>query len=235
MAQIRALIFDVFGTLVDWRRGVARDAQAALAPLGLDGDWEGFADDWRAQYQPAMAEVRTGRIPYRKLDLLHRRNLDLVLRARGWDGAVDETTRAHLNLAWHRLDAWPDVGPGLAALRQRFLLAPCSNGHIALMVALARHNGWHWDAVLGAELAQDYKPQPVVYQAAVAALGCAPEEVLMVAAHTDDLQAAAAAGLRTAHVARPFEKGPGGGETGPTAPVDWAAADLVELARTLGG
>ncbi|EHR73629.1 2-haloalkanoic acid dehalogenase, type II [Burkholderiales bacterium JOSHI_001] len=232
-AAIRALIFDVFGTLVDWRGGVARDAQAALAPLGLACDWLGFADDWRAQYQPAMAEVRSGRIPFCTLDLLHRRNLDVVLRARGWDAAVDETTRAALNRAWHRLDAWPDVGPGLAALRQRFLLAPCSNGHIALMVALARRNGWHWDAVLGAEIARDYKPQPVVYRTAAAALGCAPHEVLMVAAHTDDLLAAAAAGLRTAHVARPDEKGPGLGEAGPAAAVDWAAADLPELAAQL--
>ena len=234
MATIRALIFDVFGTLVDWRGGVARDAQAALAPLGLQTDWGVFADDWRAQYQPAMAEVRSGRIPFCTLDALHRRNLDVVLRSRGWDGAVDESTRQQLNLAWHRLDAWPDVGPGLAALRQRFLLAPCSNGHIALMVALARRNGWHWDAVLGAELARDYKPQAVVYQTAAAALGCAPAEVLMVAAHTDDLLAAAAAGLRTAHIARPDEKGQGRGEAGPGAPVDWAAADLVALAPCLG-
>jgi 2-haloacid dehalogenase len=230
---VRALIFDVFGTLVDWRGGVAREAQAALDPLGLSCDWGGFADDWRAQYQPAMAQVREGRIPFCRLDDLHRRNLDVVLAARGWDAAVPEATRAPLNLAWHRLDAWPDVGEGLARLRGRYLLSPCSNGHIALMVALARRNGWHWDAVLGAELARDYKPQAIVYQTAAAALGCRLDEVMMVATHSSDLAAAAAAGLRTAHIARPDEAGPGRGEHRPEVAVDASGHDLLDLARQL--
>jgi 2-haloacid dehalogenase len=229
-APPRALIFDVFGTLVDWRSGVAREARAALAPLGLHTDWGAFADAWRAQYQPAMEEVRSGQRPFSRLDVLHRRNLDVVLQDLGWAAQVDEATRSALNLAWHRLDAWPDVTQGLNRLRQHRLIAPCSNGHIALMVALARRNGWHWDAVLGAELARDYKPQPIVYQAAAAAFGCAPHEVMMVAAHSSDLAAAAAAGLRTAHIARPDEAGPGRGEHGPSVAVELAATDLLDLA-----
>src|SRR5437899_11080446 len=124
MEHVRALFFDVFGTLVDWRSSVAREARAILSPLGFVIDWEAFADAWRDQYQPAMDEVRSGRLPFSKLDVLHRRNLDVVLRDLRLD-AVDEATRVHLNLAWHRLDAWPDVAPGLARLRRRFRIAPC--------------------------------------------------------------------------------------------------------------
>lgn len=233
--EIRALVFDVFGTLVDWRGSIAREARLVLAPLGLDRlDWEAFADAWRGEYQGAMAEVRSGRLPFAKLDALHRRNLDLVLRRWGLDARVDETIRVRLNLAWHRLDAWPDVGAGLRLLRQRYLLAPCSNGHIALMVALARRNAWHWDAILGAEIARDYKPKPGVYLAAAAALDLAPAQLMMVAAHADDLAAARAAGLRTAFVARPDEAGPGRGEGQPAGPVDLAAEDLMALAAALG-
>lgn len=232
--SVRALFFDVFGTLVDWRTSIAREAQASLAPLGIALDWDAFADDWRAQYQPAMEEVRSGVLPFSKLDVLHRRNLDVVLKQQGLD-QVDETTRVQLNLAWHRLDAWPDVQPGLARLRTRYRLAPCSNGNIALMVDLARRNGLVWDAILGAELARDYKPKPAVYLNACAAFDCAPEEVLMVAAHSSDLRAAAACGLRTAFIARPDEHGPGRGEAAATVPVDLAAASLVELAALLSG
>lgn len=230
MQAIKALVFDVFGTLVDWRGGVAREAARLLGPQ-LDAP--AFADAWRAQYQPAMEEVRAGRIPFSKLDVLHRRNLDHVLHALGRDD-VPEAVRAELVLAWHRLDAWPEVGAALRRLRTRFLLAPCSNGHIALMVALARRNRWHWDAVLGAELARDYKPQPVVYRAAAAAFDLDPAEVMMVAAHSSDLAAAAAAGLRTAFVARPEEHGPGRGEVRANVPVDAGAGDLAALARQLG-
>lgn len=230
---VRALIFDIFGTLVDWRTSIAREARAALAPLGIDDDWSAFADAWRDQYQPAMEEVRSGRRPFSKLDRLHRRNLDVVLAARG-HAAVDEATRVALNLAWHRLDAWPDVAPGLQRLRPAFRLAPCSNGNISLMVDLARRNGFCWDAVLGAEIARDYKPRPEVYLAAVDAFDCAPHEVMMVAAHSSDLAAAAAAGLRTAFIARPDEHGPGRGEAAATVPVDRSAADLGDLADQLG-
>lgn len=231
--DVRTLIFDVFGTLVDWRSCIAREASAMLAAHASALDGEAFADAWRARYQPTMEEVRSGVIPFSKLDALHRRNLDHVLRSLGLDD-VPEATRVELNLAWHRLDAWPDVGPGLARLRQRFRIAPCSNGNISLMADLARRNDWHWDAIVGAELARDYKPKPVVYLTAAAAFDCAPAQVLMVAAHSSDLAAAAAAGLRTAFIARPDEQGPGRGEREASVPVDLSANGLTALADLLG-
>ena len=229
---IRALVFDVFGTLVDWRGSIAKEAQDLLAPRGIQIDWSAFADAWRAQYQPAMEEVRLGQIPFSKLDVLHRRNLEVVLKEFQLRD-LDDATKVHLNLAWHRLDAWPDVTPGLQRLRERFRIAPCSNGNISLMVDLARRNGFPWDAILGAEIARDYKPKAIVYQSSAAAFDCTPHEVLMVAAHSSDLAAAAQAGLRTAFVARPDEKGPGRGESRATVPVDLSVASLVELADKL--
>ena len=226
------MVFDVFGTLVDWRGSIARESQAVLAPRGVTIDWLAFADAWRGQYQPAMEEVRTGQIPFSKLDVLHRRNLEVVLKEFKIRD-LDEATKAHLNLAWHRLDAWPDVAPGVRRLRERYRVAPCSNGNISLMVNLARRNGLPWDAILGAEIARDYKPKAIVYQSAAAAFDLNPAEVLMVAAHSNDLAAAASAGLRTAHIARPDEKGPGRGERAPSVPVDMAARDLLHLADQL--
>ena len=233
VTDIRALIFDVFGTLVDWRTSIAREVRTILSPLEISIDWNQFADEWRAQYEPAMERVRSGRLPFSKLDALHRRNLDVVLKQSGLDG-VDERTRANLNLAWHRLDAWPDVRPGLTRLRAKYRVAPCSNGNISIMVDLARRNTLVWDAILGAELARDYKPKPEVYLTAAAAFDCAPAETMMVAAHSSDLAAAAASGLRTAFIARPDEFGPGKGERAAEVPVDVSAANLVELADALG-
>ena len=233
MATPHALLFDVFGTLVDWRTSIAREAEATLATRGAAIDWLAFADAWRGQYQPAMDEVRSGRLPFSKLDALHRRNLDVVLRAFALDD-VDEATRAQLNLAWHRLDAWPDVRPGLDRLRPRFRLAPCSNGNISLMIDLARRNQFAWDAILGAELARDYKPKPIVYLAALAALDCAADEVMMVAARPSDLAAAARAGLRTAFIERRDEFGEGRGDKLGTMAVDHAVTNLTELADALG-
>lgn len=219
---VQALIFDVFGTLVDWRNSVARHAQTTLEPLGIQTDWLAFADAWRGEYQGAMEAVRSGRLPFCRLDELHRRNLDLVLARMGGPASrAPEALRQSLNLAWHRLDAWPDVGAALTQWRSRFVLAPCSNGNISLMVDLARHNGWHWDAILGAEVAGDYKPKPVVYERACAALGLAPSAVMMVAAHSDDLAAAARCGLRTAFVARVQEYGGLRVEAEPSVPVDF--------------
>ena len=232
MPPIKALVFDVFGTLVDWRTSIARESEIALSPLGISIDWFGFADAWRDQYQPAMDEVRSGKIPYSKLDRLHRRNLDVILSKFGCDH-VDEATRFHLNLAWHRLDAWPDVAPGLNALREKHLLAPCSNGNISLMVDLARRNGFHWDAILGAEVARDYKPKPVVYLTAVDAFDLEPAQTMMVAAHSSDLAAATAVGLRTAFVERPNEFGPNKGERTPTVVVDISVSSILELANAL--
>ncbi|MBV8211284.1 MAG: haloacid dehalogenase type II [Burkholderiaceae bacterium] len=232
---IRALLFDVFGTLVDWRGSIAREARELLSPRGICVDWEAFADAWRGEYQPSMEQVRSGRIPFSKLDDLHRRNLDIVLeRLALGTNRVDEATRTELNLAWHRLDAWPDVAPGLALLRKRFRLAPCSNGNISLIADLARRNGFVWDAILGAEFARDYKPKPVVYLSSAAAFDCKPEQAMMVAAHSSDLAAAAAAGLRTAFVARPDEYGRGTGESRAGVSVDVSVSSLTELAHRLG-
>jgi 2-haloacid dehalogenase len=229
---VKALFFDVFGTLVDWRWGVAREAQRRLMPLGHSLDWLAFADAWRDEYQPSMDEVREGRIPFCKLDVLHRRNLERILPRFGLSG-LDEATLRELNLAWHRLDAWPDATPGLARLKQRFIIAPVSNGNISLMVDLARRNAFPWDAILGAETAGDYKPKPRVYLAACEALDLAPSDCVMVAAHSSDLAAAASAGLRTAHIARPNERGPGKGEAEPKVPVDFEALSVQDLAGEL--
>jgi 2-haloacid dehalogenase len=231
MPAIRALIFDVFGTLVDWRSGVAREVKARLGDTVRDP--HAFADAWRAQYQPAMEAVRSGALPFSKLDLLHRHNLDKVLADHRLQH-VDEKTRRELNGAWHRLDAWPDVAPALLRLRERFRIAPCSNGNVSLMVDLARRNGFPWDAILGAEFARDYKPKAAVYLSAAEAFDCAPGEVLMVAAHSSDLLAAERAGLRTAHLARPDEAGPGRGEKHAAQPVDYSAPELLHLAMQLG-
>jgi 2-haloacid dehalogenase len=233
MTSVRAMFFDVFGTLVDWRTGVAREAERALQPLGYNLDWTAFAHAWRDEYQPGMEEVRSGRTPFSKLDVLHRRNLERFMPRFGIRNLPDEVLR-ELTLAWHRLNAWPDVPAALKRLRKKFLLAPVSNGNISLMVDLARRNDFPWDAILGAEVAGDYKPMPRVYLAACEALDLAPAECMMVAAHSSDLAAAATCGLRTGHVARPDEYGPGTGETGPTVPVDAAGKNLSDLADQLG-
>lgn len=233
MTPVRAMFFDVFGTLVDWRTGVAREAERALRPLGYNLDWMAFADAWRGEYQPGMEEVRSGRIPFSKLVVLHRSNLERFMPRFGMRNLPDEVLR-DLTLAWHRLDAWPDVPAALKRLRKKFLLAPVSNGNISLMVDLARRNDFPWDAILGAEVAGDYKPMPRVYLAACEALDLAPAECMMVAAHSSDLAAAATCGLRTGHVARPDEHGPGTGETRPTVPVDAAGKNLGDLADKLG-
>ncbi len=233
MVAVKALLFDVFGTLVDWRSGVAREAEAVLKRRGYALDWPVLADAWRGEYQGAMEEVRSGRIPFGKLDELHRRNLDRILPRFG-AGSLSEEERRTLNLAWHRLDAWPDVTPGLARLKRKYLLAPLSNGNVSIMVDLARRNDFPWDAILGAEFAGDYKPKPRVYLSAVEAFDLVPQDCMMVAAHSSDLAAAAALGLRTAHIARPNEGGPGRGETAPTVTVDIAANSIEDLATQLG-
>jgi len=230
---VKALFFDVFGTLVDWRSSIAREAESLLKPLGKSADWVAFADAWRGQYQPGMEEVRSGRQPFAKLDVLHRRSLERILPQFHLQGLPEETMRV-LNLAWHRLDAWKDVPAALARLKRKFWLAPVSNGNISLIVDLARRNNFPWDAILGAEVAHDFKPKPGVYLAACAAFDLAPEQCMMVAAHSNDLAAATKLGLRTAHTARPDEYGPGTGESAPSVPVDFAAKNLADLADKLG-
>lgn len=221
-----ALIFDVFGTVVDWRGGVA---QAVAAALGDDVDPLAFADAWRARYDPAMAAVRSGARGYVDLDLLHRENLDATLAAFGLD--LPEADRAALNTAWERLPPWPDAVPGLAALRRVAIIAPCSNGSIALMTRLARHAGLPWDCILGAGIARAYKPDARVYLACSAALRLPPDRVMMVAAHNGDLSAARAAGLATAFVPRPGEHGPDQAtDLEPAEDWDLVASDLIALA-----
>jgi 2-haloacid dehalogenase len=232
---VKALFFDIFGTVLDWRTGVARSAEAILKPRGYSLDWLAFADAWRAQYQPAMEEVRSGRIPYTKLDVLHRRMLDLFLPGFGITGLPEDVLH-DLTLSWHRLDGWPDVATGFPRLDKKFLLAPVSNGNTMLMADIARRNGLRFDAILGADFAQDYKPKPRVYQASAEAFDLKPSECMMVsaAAHDGDTAGAAKAGLRTATVARPDEFGPGSGPSTPKVAADIIAKDLNDLADKLG-
>jgi len=229
----KALFFDVFGTLVDWRTSVAGEAERILGNLGYKLDWLAFADAWRGEYQPAMEEIRSGRQPFAKLDVLHRRNLVRLLPRFGLENLSDEVLD-DMTLIWHRLDAWPDVPAAMTRLTRKFWLAPCSNGNISLMVDLARRNNLPWDAILGSEIAGDFKPQRRVYLAACAAFDLEPAQCMMVAAHSHDLAAAAKLGLRTAHTARVNEYGPNTGEAAPKVQVDYAAKDLADLADKLG-
>ncbi len=230
---VRALVFDVFGTLVDWRSEVAREAARLLAPVAPNLDAGAFADAWRARYNPSMETVRSGARPFVDLDTLQAESLPDVLAQFGIVGVSGDVQR-ELVQAWHRLDAWPEVPDALRRLREKHLLAPNSNGHVRLMADLARRNGLIFDAILGAGYSRDYKPKPALYRDAVAAFGFAAGETMMVAAHSNDLAAAASHGLSTAHIARPHEHGPAGGETAPTVPVTHAARDLADLADQLG-
>jgi 2-haloacid dehalogenase len=232
---VKALFFDMFGTLLDWRTGVARSAEAILKPRGYSLDWLAFADAWRMQYDPGMEAVRSGRIPYTKLDVLHRRMLDLFLPSFGVKD-LPEQVMHDLTLSWHRLDGWPDVATAMPRLGKKFLLAPVSNGNIALMTDVARRNGIRFDTILGADIAQDYKPKARVYQASAEAFDLKPSECMMVSAaeHDGDTEGAAKAGLRTAAVSRPDEWGPGKSSPTPKVPVDILAKDFNDLADKLG-
>jgi 2-haloacid dehalogenase len=232
--SVRALVFDVFGTVVDWRSGVIRDGEALAAAKGLVVDWPAFADAWRAGYQPAMQRARSGAIAWTNIDGLHRSILDTLLPRFGLE-SLDEAERAALNRVWHRLDPWPDVVAGLARLKRRFMIGTLSNGNVSLLVGMAKHGGLPWDCVLSAELFQHYKPDPEVYLGAARLLDVVPAELLMVAAHPSDLAAAAAAGLRTAYVPRPLEHGPGGFHGAPAGQrFDFVADDFGDLAAKLG-
>jgi 2-haloacid dehalogenase len=207
LAGVKALGFDVFGTVVDWRASIIREGQALGRAKGLDVDWEAFTDAWRGLYQPALEKVRSGAQPWTRLDDLHRMSLDRLLEDFKIKGlGADEID--DLNRVWHRLDPWPDSVPGLTRLRKKYVLATLSNGNIALMVNMAKRAGLPWDAVLGAEPARAYKPQPEAYLRTADFLGRLPEECMLVAAHNSDLAAAARVGFRTAFVRRPTEYGP---------------------------
>ena len=234
-AGIKALLFDVFGTVVDWRSSVIREAAAFGKAAGVAADWAALADAWRGKYRPFMDKVRRGELPWTNLDALHRLALEEVLEEFGIAGA-GEAAKADLSLAWHRLEAWPDAPAGLARLKARYVIAALSNGNVALMTNLARYAGLPWDCILGAELARAYKPEPRVYLTAVELLGLRPEQVMMVAAHPGDLLAAAALDLKTALVPRPLEHGPAAPPARiPSAAFDLVAGDFRDLAAQLGG
>jgi 2-haloacid dehalogenase len=235
MNQVKALVFDVFGTVVDWRSGVARELAGFLSAMGRhELDPFALADEWRRLYQPGMEECRSGRRPFTRLDVLHRESLEKVLAAHGITGASEGDLDA-LNRAWHRLDPWPDVLLGLHRLKRRYFLAPLSNGNIALLANMAKRARLPWDAILGAEPVQAYKPHPEAYLRTAELLALRPEEVCLVAAHNGDLRAARAAGLATAFVPRPNEHGPGQSiDLAAEAAWDCVAADFVDLAARLG-
>ena len=205
---VKALCFDIFGTVVDWRGSIVRDGGLLGQRLGLNVDWAAFADAWRAGYPLAMDQVRRGELPWTNIDGLHRRILDRLLAGRGL--VLTEEDAAWLNKVWHRLTPWPDSVAGLQRLKTQYTISTLSNGNLSLLVAMAKHGGLPWDAVLSAELFGHYKPDPEVYLGAARLLDLRPDEVMMVAAHPSDLRAAAACGLRTAYVPRPLERGPGG-------------------------
>ena len=207
MAMVKALFFDVFGTVVDWRNSIAAEIDSFSAERGLALDGQAFALAWRRRYQPAMAKIRSGERGFTDLDTLHRENLLDVLKDLSVTGLSDAELD-HLNMVWHRLSPWPDSVPGLTRLKTKFILATMSNGNVKLMVDMAKHGGLPWDMILGAEIAQSYKPDPETYLAGCRMLRLTPEECMMVAAHNSDLVAARALGLKTAFIARPTEYGP---------------------------
>jgi 2-haloacid dehalogenase len=230
---VKALAFDVFGTVVDWRASIIREGRLLGRRRKLKLDWEAFADAWRDGYRPAMARVRSGELPWTRIDDLHRMILDGLLGRFAIRG-LSEADIDHLNRAWHRLRPWPDAKAGLAKLKRRHVIATLSNGNMALLTDMAKHAGLPWDCVLSAELMRHYKPDPEVYLGAADLLGVKPQELMMVAAHKDDLRAARACGLKTAFVTRPRERGPGATiDVSPEPAFDLHARDFNDLARQL--
>lgn len=228
------MLFDVFGTVVDWRSSITAEARAVGRKLGVEGDWTAFADRWRQGYHDGMKRVNAGDAEWVNVDVIHRERLDLLLDEYGMGGMAEEE-KAHLNRAWHRLDPWPDSVAGLTQLKGKYVIGTLSNGNVALLVNMAKHAGLPWDVVLSSELVGRYKPDPAVYRRAAELLGLLPGEVMMVAAHVGDLRAAKSAGLRTGFVTRPLEFGPEGrADVEPDPDFDVAASDFVDLAEKLG-
>lgn len=233
LADVHVVLFDVFGTLVDWRTSVARQLAEFGRTHAITRDWSAVADDWRAEYQPSMDEVRSGRRAWTILDTLHRESLERVLTAHDITQVADATLDA-LTLCWHRLDPWPDVPGGLTELRRRVKTGTLSNGNTLLLRDLAAYGGLSFDYVLGAETAWAYKPTPASYLRNVAVLDLQPHQVMLAAAHNGDLQAAASCGLRTAFITRSTEHGPAQTtDLAPTGAWDVVASDLHTLARVL--
>lgn len=234
MARYGAAIFDVFGTVVDWRSGVAAEVAKAFRAKGQVIDAEVFADEWRGEYQPAMQRVRSGNRGYVALDILHRENLEAVLKRHDQLDLFSDDELADLNHAWEKLPPWTDSQQGLADLKAIMPVATCSNGSIALMVRLARFGGLEWDCIVGAEIAQGYKPDPKVYQRSAAALGLQPGEVIMMATHNNDLASAREAGLATGYFPRPDELGIGvKTDLAPAQDWDVIADDMIDMAQKL--
>jgi 2-haloacid dehalogenase len=234
LAAVGALVFDVFGTVVDWRSSVTAEVQELATRKGLTVDGAKFADAWRAGYGPSMNRVRSGELPWTRLDALHRMTLDKILVDFGMT-SLSEAEKDALNRAWHRLKPWPDTVAGLTRLKKKFTIAPLSNGNIALMTDLAKHSALPWDCILGAELVRHYKPDREVYQSAADFLALQPGEVMMVAAHLGDLRAAKSVGLKTAFVTRPLEFGTNGKpDLTADASVDVSAKDFNDLASQVG-
>jgi len=230
----KALVFDTFGTVVDWRSSVAREVEALATRKAVTLDAAKFADAWRAGYGPSMNRVRNGELPWTKLDTLHRMTLDKILVDFKFAG-LSEDEKDALNRAWHRLTPWPDAVAGLTRLKKKFIIAPLSNGNISLMTDLAKHSGLPWDVILGAELVRHYKPDREVYQSAADILDLKPTDVMMVAAHLGDLRAAKQVGLQIAFVVRPKEYGPEGKpDLKADGIADISATDFNDLARQLG-
>lgn len=232
---IKALTFDVFGTVTDWRSTIIHEGQRLGNQKALDVDWVAFAHAWRAGYAPSMHRVRTGALPWMNIDALHRLILDDLL-ARFDINGLSEAEKETLNRVWHRLDPWPDARQGLERLRQRFIVATLSNGNVALLTNMAKHADLRWDCILSSELAGHYKPDPEVYLTAAALLGLRPGQIMMVAAHNEDLQAARSVGFRTAFVYRTEEYGPNQTtDLEPDPSVDVVARDFIDLADQLAG
>jgi 2-haloacid dehalogenase len=234
MPDPEALLFDVFGTVVDWRSTIIQEGEELGRRKNLAVDWAAFADAWRSRYAPSMDRVRRGEIPWTKLDDLHRASLEELTREFGFEG-LSEEEKDDLNRVWHRLEPWPDAVEALTRLKERHVIAPLSNGNVALLVNMAKRAGLPWDLILSAELVRRYKPDPETYLMAPDLLDLQPEQVMMVAAHPDDLRAARKNGLRTAYVPRPLEFGPGKEAEPPDPSFDLVADDFVELARKLAG
>ena len=232
--SVRALTFDVFGTVVDWYGSIIREGQLLAANKGYDVDWEKFAVSWRAGYGPAMNKVRNGEMPWTKIDDLHRMILDDLVEEYNLTG-MSEAELVHFNEAWHRLSPWPDTVSGLNKLKSKYVITTLSNGNVSLLTHMAKNGGLPWDAVLSAELSGHYKPDPEAYLKAADLLSLKPEQVMMVAAHPGDLRAAARTGLKTAYVIRPLERGPGRPvNSNPDGEFDYTAEDFNDLARQLG-
>jgi len=209
MSEIKALVHDVFGTVVDWRSAVTADGEDLGRRKDITGvDWQQFADEWRGAYAPSMNRVRTGELPWTNLDALHRMGLDVLLEKFGIAGKLSEEDKAWFNLTWHRLKPWPDSVPGLTRIKKKFIIATLSNGTVRLLTDMAKHCSLPWDTVLGSDLVKHYKPDAEMYRSAIEFLGSGDASaVMMVAAHNGDLLKAQSHGMKTAYIARPYEHG----------------------------